>query len=101
LGEAQDLYRRADGGIRLLIRLLLLAVSVITPLYVGRLSLMRRLPLERRVQALARLERGWMSGPLLILKVLLCLIYYEHPDVEREAGVAGVGRLPVSQGVGA
>ena len=94
--DAMDVFQRADSGIRLILRLALLGVSLLAPLYVGRLTLMRRLPLPLRIQALARLERGWIAGPLLILKALLSLIYYEHPDVEREIGVEGFGRLPMA-----
>jgi hypothetical protein len=92
--EVADVYCLADGGIRFLIRLSVLLVSVLTSLYVGRLTPMRRLPLELRMRGLGRLERGSFAGPLMILKALICLIYYEHPDVEREVGVAGFGRLP-------
>ncbi|MHB8418247.1 MAG: hypothetical protein ACYDCL_09235 [Myxococcales bacterium] len=92
-GEAMDVFRRADGGIRFVLRLAMLAVSLIAPLYLGRLTLMRRLPLELRIRALGRLERGWAAAPLLLLKVILCLMYYEHPDVEREVGVTGFGRV--------
>lgn len=95
-GDAMDVFQRADAGIRFVLRLAMLGVSVLAPLYVGRLTLMRRLPLELRIRALARLERSWLSGPLLILKALLSLIYYEHPDVEREVGAEGFGRLAVA-----
>ncbi len=94
--DAMDVFQRADRGIRFVIRLALVGVSLLAPLYVGRLTLMRRLPLQLRIQALARLERSWIAGPLLILKALLSLIYYEHPDVEREIGVEGFGRLPMA-----
>jgi hypothetical protein len=94
--DAMDVFARADAGIRLVLRLSLLGVSLLAPLYIGRLTLMRRLPLELRIRALGRLERSWFAGPLLILKALLSLIYYEHPDVQREIGVEGFGRLPMA-----
>lgn len=96
IADALDVFERADAGIRLVLRLALLGVSLLAPLYVGRLTLMRRLPLDLRIRALARLERSWIAGPLLILKALLSLIYYEHPDVEREVGAEGFGRLAVA-----
>jgi hypothetical protein len=94
--DAMDVFQRADTGIRLILRLALLGVSLLAPLYVGRLTLMRRLPLELRIRALSRLERSWLAGPLLIFKALLSLIYYEHPDAEREVGAEGFGRLAVA-----
>ncbi len=93
--EVLDVVARADPGIRFLLRFCLFAVSLIAPLCVFRLGPLRRLELPLRVRALERFERGFLAGPLLILKAMLCLLYYEHPDVAREVGAADYGRLPV------
>jgi hypothetical protein len=87
--EADDFLERAGTRTRLLIRLSLWLVSWLSPWAIFRLGPLRRLELDERVAALARLERSALSAPLLAVKALLSLLYYEHPDASREVGFDG------------
>lgn len=88
--EIEDFLARAGSNTRLVLRLALLAVSVLAPLLLLRFAPLRKLPLAERVRALARLEHGAFAPPLLALKALLCVLYYEHPDAAREVGFDGL-----------
>jgi hypothetical protein len=87
--ECEDFLSRAGSRSRLLVRLAVLAVSVLAPLLVLRFRPLRRLPLGERVRALRVLEASPVAGPLFAVKALLSLIYYEHPDAAREIGFDG------------
>jgi hypothetical protein len=87
--ELEDFLGRAGPKARLFFRLSLLAVSVLAPLMIRRLTPLRALPLAARTRALARLEESALALPLFAVKVILCILYYEHPDVAREIGYAG------------
>jgi hypothetical protein len=87
--EMEDLLARAGPQTRLIIRASTLAVTLLAPLSVMRLRLLYRLPLRERVRALVRLERTRFGAPLLAVKALMSLVYYEHPDASREVGFDG------------
>jgi hypothetical protein len=84
--ELDDFLGRAGPKARLFFRLSLLAVSVLAPLMIRRLRPLRTLPLAARTQALTRIEESAFALPLLAVKAILCILYYEHPDVVREIG---------------
>lgn len=87
LVELEDFLSRCGTKSRLVFRACLLAVSLLGPLVAGRLSRLRTIERPRRARALARLERSPLAMPLLAVKAILCLLYYEHPDVVRELGL--------------
>lgn len=96
LGDAEDFLSRVGSQTRWVMRLSLLAISVVAPLLVVRLPPFRSLALRERARALTRLERSKFSAPLLAVKALVTLLYYEHPDAAREVGFDGGcgGALP-------
>lgn len=85
--QFDDLLRRVSPIARLAFRAVLLVLSVLPPLYVGRPAPLRALDVPTRVRALARFERGFAAGALLMVRAMLCIIYYDHPDAAREVGV--------------
>jgi hypothetical protein len=87
--DLEDFLDRAGGRSRFVFLLSVLAVSVLAPLLAGRLRSLRAMPVATRIDALDRMERSRMSLPLLAVKALLCLVYYEHPDAAREVGFDG------------
>jgi hypothetical protein len=87
--DLDDFLGRSGARSRVLLRLSLLAVSVVAPLMVFRLQPLRALPLDRRTEALERFERSFFALPLFALKAILCVLYYEHPDAAREIGFDG------------
>jgi hypothetical protein len=84
--EAEDFLGRAGARTRLLLRLSIFVVSVLAPACLRRFTVLSRLPLRERVRALAHLERSRLGAPLLAVKALLSLLYYEHEDAAREVG---------------
>lgn len=59
----------------------------VAPPLIGKAPPLVKLSVEDRCKALDRLERSPAGLPLLAAKAILCICYYEHPDVLREAGV--------------
>jgi len=101
--ETEDFLARCGGQSRFFFSLMVWLVSLAAPLLSGRFALLGSLHLEDRVLALENLERRF-AEPLLAVKAILCLIYYEHPEAGREVGfdgechVPGSTRLPVHPG---
>lgn len=89
VAEADDFLAHAGARTRFLIRLSAWLVNAFAPWAIFRFRPLRRLPLEERIAALSRLERSQLSAPLLAIKALLSLLYYEHPDAAREVGFDG------------
>jgi hypothetical protein len=87
--EIEDLLARAGPQTRFVIRAATLAVTLLAPLSAMRLRPLYRLPLRERVRALVRFERTRFGAPLLAVKALMCLVYYEHPDASRDVGFDG------------
>lgn len=95
--EMEDFLARAGIRSRIMFSLMVWLTTVIAPLISGRWTLLYLLPLDDRVRALALLEKRF-SEPLLAVKALLCLVYYEHPDAAREVGFDGECLLPRREG---
>jgi len=91
MAELEDFLTRAGGRAALVLRAALLAVTVLAPLLVWSLPPLSRLPVARRVRALQRMEASFASAAVLAVKAFLCVLYYEHPEVQREVGFVGEG----------
>jgi hypothetical protein len=68
----------------------------LAPPLVGKLPPLARLSVEDRCRALERLEHTPAGLPLLAVKAILCILYYEHPDVLAEIGVTKPGEAGAS-----
>jgi hypothetical protein len=86
--ELEDFLARSGTQTRVVYRLSLFVVSLLAPLSIGRLRSLGSLPLGERVRALGSLEDRF-GPPVLAVKALLCVLYYEHPDAAREVGFDG------------
>jgi hypothetical protein len=86
--ELEDFLARADSQTRVVFRLALFVVGVLAPLSIGRFRSLSSLDPSERARALARLEDGF-GPPVLAVKALLCVLYYEHPDAASEVGFDG------------
>ena len=95
-GEFDDFLGHAGTRTRLVMRLSLFAVSCLAPLRLSpwRWPPLHALPLAERIEALDRLEKSRAVLPLLALKAILSVLYYEHPDAAREIGFDGACLLP-------
>ena len=56
----------------------------IAPLVVWRLGPLESLPVDLRVEALERIEGSALGFIALAPKAMLCLMWFEHPDTQRE-----------------
>lgn len=86
--EMEDFLARSGARSRALFTFMVWLTRVLAPLSVGRFTLLERLSLAERVEALKRLEARF-GEPLLAIKAILCLVYYEHPDAARDVGFDG------------
>jgi hypothetical protein len=91
--ELEDFLGRVGPDARFVYSLLVAVTARMAPLFVGRVTRLDRLPLGDRIRALDAMERRF-GEPLLAVKAILCLVYYEHPDAAREVGFDGQCRLP-------
>ncbi len=57
------------------------AVSAVAPPMSGTRPPFRDLPLATRVHALERMERSPLGLAVFAIKAILCILYFEHPDV--------------------
>ncbi len=97
--DVADLLQRVGGKPRRLIVWMVRLVSVVGPILVGTLPPFRRLPVGRRARALERMEGSrLLSGPVLALKAIFCVVWYEHPDSAREIGYDGACVLSLPPG---
>jgi hypothetical protein len=86
--ETEDFLSRSGARARWMFTLLVLVTVVLAPVFIGRFTPLSRLERRDRIAALGALERHF-GEPLLAIKAILCLIYYEHPDAARDVGASG------------
>lgn len=98
VGQMGDYLERAGPAARLIFGLALFVVTWLAPLFIWRPPTLRGLEVEERIKALTRMEESFASAPVLAVKAFLCVVYYEHPDVQREVGHVGPATFPMSLG---
>lgn len=77
---------------RLVFGFALMAMNVIAPLLIRRLPGLHRLNLNDRVRALTKMEESpVLAAPVLAVKAIICICYYEHPDAQAVVGFGGIG----------
>lgn len=69
----------------------LTVASLLAPALIGKVPPLSRLSVEERCRALDRLEETPLGLPLLAVKAILCILYYEHPGSLRDMGVTREG----------
>jgi hypothetical protein len=87
MDEYADLMARTTSRGRLMFWAAAAGVGWLAPLMIRRLTPLADLPLPDRIRALQALEASPLAGVLIALRALLCIVYYEHPDVARAAGL--------------
>jgi len=93
--EMEDYLQRAGPAARFIFGLSLFVVAWLSPLFIRRFPTLRGLDVPQRVEALTRMEESFASAPVLAVKAFLCVVYYEHPDVQREIGHVGPATFPM------
>ncbi len=89
MGELEDFVAQAGPRVRAILVGGLVASSWMAPAFAGKAPPLSRLSLADRCRALDAFERSSMGLPLLGVKAILCILYYEHPEVLRKVGVIG------------
>lgn len=87
--EFDDIVHFTSQRARVLLLVSLTLVKYLAPLFVRRLGPLTALPLDERTAALERMEASPLGALVLAVKVVLCTVYYEHPDAAREVGWSG------------
>ena len=95
MGQMDDYLIRAGARAQLIFSLSVFVVAWLAPIFAGRFPTIRGLELETRVKALTRMEESFAGAPVLAVKAFLCVVYYEHPDVQREVGHIGHATFPM------
>lgn len=85
--ELADFVAHAGGRTELILRGGLLTASWLAPPLIGKAPPLASLSVTDRCRALETLEHTPAGLPLLAVKAMLCIIYYEHPDVLRATGI--------------
>jgi hypothetical protein len=85
--ELDDFFGHAGLRSRLSFLLCLESVTRLVPLVRRRPVSFTSLTVQERIEALEQLERTPLALPFFGAKTILCMMYYEHPDAAREAGV--------------
>ena len=86
--EVEDFLARAGARSRFIFGLALFAIGVLAPLLSFSFVSLGSMKPEERARVLARLEDVF-GAPVLAVKALLCVLYYEHPDAARAVGFDG------------
>ncbi len=100
MAEMEDYLDAAGPAARFVFTLALTVVAWVSPLFIGAFPTLARLEVADRVRALTRMEESFASAPILAVKAFLCVVYYEHPEVQRECGHLGRATFPMSLGDG-
>ena len=96
LDELVDFVAQAGLRSELVLRLGLTLAMWGAPPIIGRVPPLARLSIEDRIEALTKLEHSPAGLPLLAVKAIFSIIYYEHPDVLREAGIVAADQEKLS-----
>lgn len=95
--ELRDYARCAGPRTSNGVSAIFLALQLLPLFVIGKLSRFTALAPADRTRYLERVEHSRLLAPLLATsKIVLSLIYFEHPDVLREAGVNHACLLPAA-----
>jgi hypothetical protein len=79
-----DFVARAQGRGRLILLLSVWFLTWIAPFFAFRLGPLESLPIDVRSKALERVEGSSLGFIALAPKAMLCMMWFEHPDTQRE-----------------
>jgi hypothetical protein len=94
LDDFLDFVARAPLRGRLIMALSLFVLVWLAPLFVGRLPTLDGLELDKRAEALDRVEHGLFGPAALAPKAILCLLWFEHPATRVETRTEVTCLLP-------
>ncbi len=82
-----DFLEQAGPRAELIVGGALVVATWLAPLSIGKRPPLSRLAVEERCRALEALEKTPAGLPLLALKAVLCLLYYEDERARAEIGI--------------
>ena len=86
--DLRDFLGRAGGNARMILQGCLLACDIIAPLFIRRAPTLTDLSVPDRIAALERVEHSALGPIALVPKAILCMLWFEHPDTQRETDTA-------------
>ena len=92
LDELDDFLARSGSRAQLVFQGAITALQTLAPLSVGKPVLLTMLKPEARATAIEKFEETQLGLAVLGAKAMLCLIWYEHPEVSADVGIDGAGR---------
>lgn len=84
VADFADFAARVEPRSRFVFLLCTWVLTWIAPLFVLKFGPLESLDMDDRIRALERLERSFMGPAALGPKIMLCTIWFEHPEI-REA----------------
>lgn len=93
--DLDDFLRRSGDRARWSMRLCLLAVAIMVPLFARRLGGFASMDLEARSRGLERMEASSLGVAFFGAKAILCVLWYEHADNAEHAGYDGISLVEV------
>lgn len=93
--DLRDFLGRAGGNARLVLWACLLACDWLAPLFIRRIPTLADLTPNERASALERVEQTSFGPIALGPKAILCMLWFEHPDTQRETRTEPSCLLPV------
>ena len=91
--QTEDFLVRVGLRSILLFRFSLFVVTWVAPLFALRIGPLGWWGVATRGRALERYERSPLGPTLLVLKAILSILYYEHPDAAADIGFDGAPLL--------
>lgn len=86
LVAAMDDFMEHAGPGRRGFQIAVRAVHLLAPLVAGRPRSLAKMSVAERVSALSKLEASPLGAPLTGAKLLICTVYYEHPEAAASIG---------------
>lgn len=85
--EIDDFLSRT-GATRWVYGLSIWVVAWMAPLLAGRFASLGGMDIHERARVIGHMEDRF-GAPVLAVKALLCTVYYEHPDAQKDVGYDG------------
>ncbi len=85
--DFEDFLQQAGPRPKLILSGAVLVATWLAPLSIGRRPPLRRLDITDRCRALHKTEATKAGLPILAVKAMLSIMYYEHPDAQADIGV--------------
>jgi hypothetical protein len=99
LREVGLFAQRVGTQTRLAVRVALWVVQATPALFFGRLRRFTAVAPALRARCLERLERGRLAALAVVLKLSLCLAFFEQPETLAESGYTGPGLPRTARGL--